>query len=274
MAEDLTTRASGARSASVLRERACRPHRQGIVGTSCCLVPDAPPPDRPDLAIYSQAEQFALGIPPSWDSPDILTNFWNPFRLMPESQVTIRNLSQTATAANAQVLFSIATFGIGQPRSLLGSQIVTLAPGQQRDLTFPFPQAVLKAPEQRIAVHVQILHPSDAKLINNAGSQLLADAYTSKVGRDFSVQFPVVNPTAGAQQISLTLLPNQLGAQVTPAAQIYGPLQQVMATLTLHVPANVHGTPQAPVRSDATIVGRDGSGALLDGLTYAVWIDD
>jgi len=28
------------------------------------------------------------------------------------------------------------------------------------------------------------------------------------------------------------------------------------------------------LRSDVTIIGRDGSGKLIDGLTYVVWVDD
>jgi hypothetical protein len=252
----------------------CEPRRQDSTASRCCFTPYGPPPDPPDLAIYSQSEQFALGIPPTWDSPDILTNFWNPFRLMPESTVTVRNLSPTVSAVNGQVLFSVATFGIGQPFSLLGTQIVTLAPGQQTNLTFPFPQSVLNAAEQRIAVHVRLVHPFDGKAINNEGSQLLADAYTSQSGRSFSVSFPIVNPRATAQQISLQVLPNQLSAVVTPGSQVFAPLQQFGASLQLQVPSGVHGTSASPVRLDATIVGRDGSGEILGGLTYVVWVDN
>ena len=256
------------------RGRACAPRRQRPTGTDCCLTPAGPPPDRPDLATYSQREQFALGNAPTWDSPDILSNYWNPFRLMPEISVTVRNLSPTATAVNGQVLVSVGTFGIGQPRTPLGAQLVTLAPGQQTTLLYPLPQAVINAAEQRIGVKVSVAHPYDAKEINNAGAQLLADVYTSAAGRNISVDFPVVNPLSAPQTLSLQVLPNLLGATVTPAAPSLGPSEQIMATLHMHVPAAMHGTGAAPVRADVTVVGRDGAGALIDGLTYVVWVDN
>ena len=103
---------------------------------------------------------------------------------------------------------------------------------------------------------------------------MLADAYTSQMGRSFSVQFPLRNPLAVQQQLSLVALANQVNAVVVPSGQIFGPLQQLVGTLSVHVPPNQHGTPAAPVRLDVTIVGRDASGKLLDGLTYVVWVDD
>ncbi|MEM8640035.1 MAG: hypothetical protein AAGG51_14645, partial [Cyanobacteria bacterium P01_G01_bin.54] len=43
------------------------------------------PPELPDLAIYSQEEMLEQGRNPSWDSPDIITNNWRPFRLFEEA---------------------------------------------------------------------------------------------------------------------------------------------------------------------------------------------
>ncbi len=252
----------------------CLPVRPSPRADACCLRPSGPPPDRPDLAIYSQQEQFQLGNQPTWESPDIVTNFTNPLKLMPESRVTVRNLSAKVTAVNAQVHFSIATFGVGHPATSIGIRMLTLGPGQQAVVTFPLPQAVLNATEQRIAAHVKLSHPHDGVAINNEGSQLVADAFTSKVGRSFVVQFPLVNPLATAQVISLSVLPNQLSAVVSPASAAFAPLQQMMVSLSLTVPAAVHGTPGASHRLDATVVGRDGAGLLLGGLTYAVFVDD
>lgn len=63
--------------ATLKREREpCRPQQDLDSRHSCCLIPYGAPPDRPDLATYSQEEQIAVGNPPTWDSPDILTNFW------------------------------------------------------------------------------------------------------------------------------------------------------------------------------------------------------
>jgi len=256
------------------REQSCVPRRMQSTDTACCFTPAGAPPDQPDLAIYSQEEQFTLGIAPSWDNPDILTSLSNPLRLLPESIVTVRNLSLTASAVNGQVLFSLSAFGIGQPRALLASQFVTLAPSQQISLSFPLPQAIVHAAEQRIAVSVRLVHPYDGNDLNNTGSQLIDEAFTSKLGRNFSLTFPVVNPSSAAQQISLVVLPNQLSASVSPSSYSLAPLEQIMATLQISVPGALHGTSAAALRSDVTIVGRDGSGKLVNGLTYLVWVDD
>ncbi|MBS0447624.1 MAG: hypothetical protein JSR59_16905 [Proteobacteria bacterium] len=262
-----------ARSDSVSRTW-CTPQHKGPDRQSCCVRVDGAPPDRPDLAIYSQDEQFDLGVAPTWDNPDILTNQWGPFRLLPEVSVTVRNLSSTASAVNADVALYISSFGIGVPRSLLSIQRINLAPQQQTTLLFPLNQAILDAAEQRIGTLVQITHPHDRKRINNLGSQYLADAYASVAGRTFTVSFPVMNPLASAQVISLGVLPNQLSAVVVPASQTLAPLEQIVATLALQIPAAVHGTPSAPTRLDATLVGRSADGSLLGGLTYVVFVDN
>lgn len=267
--------ASSGSSLSSIRARTsdCTPRRISHLGTTCCYRPQTPP-DRPDPAIYSQDEQFSLGNAPTWDSPDILTNYWNPFRLMPEAAVTVRNLSSSVSAVNTQVVVSTSAFGIGQPRNLMSAQIITLAPGQQSDLLFPFPQSLLQAVDQRICFHVTLVQPTDSRAINNMGSQAIADAYTSQAGRQIDCLFSVVNPTSAPQQISLSLLPNPLSAGVSPSAPVLAPLQQIMATLTVHVPTAVHGSSASPVRMDATVVGRDSSGKVLDGLTFVIWVDD
>lgn len=235
---------------------------------------DGPPPDRPDLAIYSQDEQFAAGTAPTWDNPDMLTNYWNPFRLLPEVSVTVRNLSATASAVNGQVAVAISTFGLGMPRVPLASQMVHLGPSQQTTLLFPLSQAILNAAEQRIGTYVTITHPHDSRAVNNAGAQLIADAFTSAAGRSFSVTFPVMNPLATAQQITLSMLANDLSAAVTPAVRAYAPLEQIMATLTVQVPGTIHGTPGAEQRRDVTIVSRGADGTVIGGLTYVIWIDN
>lgn len=250
----------------------CSPPR--IERRACCCVSIDSPPDRPDLAIYSQDEQLALGAVPTWDSPDLLTNYWSPFRLMPETGVTVRNLSPTAAAVNVQVSLYTSAFGIGAARSFMSSLIVNLAPLQSSTLLFPMTQALLNSAEQRIGVYVKITHPHDRRQINNAGAQLLADAYTTASGRNFSVTFPIMNPLATSQQITVAAFPNQLGATVTPSVRMFNPLEQVLATMTLHVPSALHGTPAAPVRQDVTVAGYGGDGRVIGGLTYVIWIDD
>jgi hypothetical protein len=240
----------------------------------CCVAVDGPPPDRPDLAIYSQDEQLANGAVPTWDSPDILTNYWSPFKLMPETSVTVRNLSPSANAVNVLVSLSTSAFGLGTARSFMSSQIVSLAPTQASTLLFPMTQALLNSADQRIGVYVTITHPHDRRAINNTGAQLLADAYTSSSGRNFGVTFPIVNPLSTPQQITVAAFPNALSANVTPNVRTFSPLEQVMATMTLIVPSTLHGTPTAPGRQDVTVVAYGGDGRLIGGLTYVIWIDD
>jgi hypothetical protein len=241
----------------------------------CCIAVSTPTIDRPDLATYSQLEQLAGGNAPTWDSPDIVTNYWNPFQLMPSSTVTVRNLSATAAASNVNVLFYTAPFGIGLPWQLLASQPqVALGPGQATTLSYPLPQSLLTAADQRLATYVRIIHPADTHLINNTGYQSIADAFTSVEGRSFAVTFPVCNPLATPQTLSLSVLPNMLGAVISPATYAFSPLEQIMATLAINVPAALHGTPAASVRQDATVVAYGADGGLIGGLTYVIWIDN
>jgi hypothetical protein len=234
---------------------------------------DGPPPDRPDLAIYSQDEQLALGVGPTWDNPDMVTNFWNPFKLLPETSVTVKNLSPKASAVNGQVSLYTSEFGLGMPQTLLSSKAVNLGPSQQAVLLFPLSQAVLGLADQRIGTYVRIDHPYDANPINNTGSQLIADAYTSAVGRALSVTFPVRNPLASPQQITLSALPNELSAGITPATRAFAPLEQIVATLAVQVPAAIQGSPGAEARRDVTIIARGAAGEVIGGLTYVIWID-
>ncbi|CAN7741154.1 hypothetical protein [Variovorax sp. LjRoot178] len=240
----------------------------------CCIAVDGPPPNRPDLAIYSQEEQFAMGAVPTWDNPDLLTNYWSPFKLMPETSVTVRNLSSTTAAVNVQVSLYTSAFGIGAARDLMSSLIVHLAPLHSSTLLFPMTQALLNSAEQRIGVYVKITHPHDRRQINNAGAQLLADAYTSASGRNFSVTFPITNPLSTPQEISVAAFPNMLGATITPDVRTFSPLEQVPATMMLHVPSTLHGTPAAPDRQEVTVVAYGGDGRIIGGLTYVIWIDD
>src|SRR5438876_17119 len=110
----------------------CKPQRKKPRFSCCVAIKN--PPERPDPASYSQEEQLALGQIPSWNSPDITTNDWSPFRLRQEAEVKIRNLSATASAANALVHFYVSQFGIGMARSLMSSMRVNLSPLQERTI--------------------------------------------------------------------------------------------------------------------------------------------
>jgi hypothetical protein len=232
------------------------------------------PIERPDLAIYSQDEVVAGGGAPSWDSPDILTNHWAPFRLMEEARVTVRNLSPTTSAANALVHFYTSPFGIGTRRQLRLTRMVSIAKASQVQLLFPLHQEVL-AGDPRTGVHIVIEHPTDEKPINNSGSQVHDGGYTSESGRSFDVDIPVLNDAGLTRQITLAVLPTDLLASVTPASRVFGPFEQVVATLHVEVPAFLVGTPAAEIHRAVTVIGRVGAaGPVLGGVTRLLRINN
>lgn len=250
----------------------CRPVRRDPPSRCGCLKLDDPP-KRPDPAIYSQAEQLSLGLAPTWNPDDITTNQQRPWKLLPESTVSVRNLSPDVSAVNALVHFFTSPFGIGTKRTLLSSHPVNLAPGGAETLVFPMSVALL-AGDPRIGAHVVIEHPHDLKPINNRGSQTVFSVFTTDVGRNLQFDFPVVNDSGAARQITLALLPNALGAAVSPAIHNFAPWEQIVARVTAHVPATVHGTPSTPVRNDITVIGWGAGGILIDGVTFVVRADD
>ncbi|MDB5986427.1 MAG: hypothetical protein JWR16_1480 [Nevskia sp.] len=252
----------------------CRPLRSVPQRGSCCahLGPDHPI-QRPDLAIYSQVEQIAGGIQPSWDSPDILSNSWGPFRLNPEAEVQVRNLSSIASAANALVNFSTAAFGIGFPRTLVATKKITLAPSQQVMLKFPLEQAILSG-DQRVGVFIDLEHPYDAKAINNHGEQVHEGAFTSESGRDFHWVVPLFNNSYASTAFVLQVIEDSLSATVSQSSITLAPFAGSHATLHIKVPGGVHGTPANPAYCSATLLAKHADGSLIGGATRLVRIDD
>jgi hypothetical protein len=226
------------------------------------------PPQRPDPATYSQLEQLQLGQVPNWDSPDILTNNRVPWKLLPDTQVTVRNLSPTVSAVGTQVTLLVSAFGIGMKRTPFSTQTLTLAPLQQTTLFYPLSQAIING-EQSIGVHVELYHPFDSLQINNHGAQVASGIDTVSAGRSPSLAFPVLNNSPGARTITLATLPNNLGAAVSPASYTFAPLQQINATLALDVPSTMHNTTEW-----VTVVGWSPDGSLIDGLTWVVSVNN
>lgn len=252
---------------------ACGQRGEAPKSESCCVDIRDTPIERPDLAIYSQEEQLAGSTDPSWDSPDIITNAWGPFRLLNEALVTVRNLSPTTGAVNALVHYSTSDFGIGTRPQLRLTQVVNLGPGQQTQLVFPLHQAVLTG-DPRTGVHIKIEHPHDAKAINNAGSQVHDGGYTSESGRSFDVQIPVLNDVPASRQIDLSILATDLVATLTPSTHVFAPFEQIVTTLHIDVPAFLVGTSASLIHRSVTILGRvAGTGELIGGVTRLLRID-
>lgn len=254
-----------------VEKQRCRPEKRRRK-LSCCFEPKEPP-DRPDPAIYSQEELLSQGSEPTWNSPDITTNSWGPWRLLEEMRVKVRNLSGTASAINVLVVLEVAPFGIGTPRTSIGGQFTNLAPNQETELRYPLPQSVLTG-DQRLATHVGIQHSADKYLGNNRGAQTIMGVFTSEAGRTLDFQFPVRNPLGTPQQITLSVLSNDLGASVTPTSHAFAPLEQIDVKLHLSVPGTIHGTPGSEVRREITVVGWGQDGRAIGGLTHIILIND
>lgn len=228
---------------------------------------------RPDIAIYSQLEEIAAGHIPRWDSPDIVTNDWGPFRLMDEARVTVRNLSADTPAVNALVHYSIAPFGIGTRSQLLQTRLVSLGPSSQVELVFPLDSVTLGG-DPRVGVHIALEHPHDPRTINNRGSQVHDGSYTTEVGRTHAISFPVLNDIGVARQILLSVLPTDILATVSPHSHDFAPFEQITATLTMAVPSFLVGTPGSPIARHVTVVGRLANGELVGGVTKLLRIDN
>jgi hypothetical protein len=268
---------AGAPTTAPVRRLAIRPCRCGRPPEprppKCrCLGVDDTPIDTPDLAIYSQAEQIANGALPAWDSPDIITNDWGPFRLRPEADVTIRNLSPTTSAANARVHFYTSPFGIGTRRQLRLTRVVSLGPGLQTTLLFPLSQELLGG-DPRVGVHIVIEHPTDSRSINNAGSQVHDGGYTTESGRQFTVGIPVLNDTGVSRQLQLSVLPTDLLATITPSVHAFAAFEQIVANLRIEVPAFLVGSPANEIARAVTVVAREAGGAVVGGATRLLRIN-
>ena len=98
--------------------------------------------------------------------------------------------------------------------------------------------------------------------------------HTSEFGRNFQVQFPVLNNSAAARQLTLSVLPNALVTAVSPGTHNFAPFEQIQATLSIEVPNALHGAPNAMIEKEVTVVGRAPDGSVIDGLTYIVRIDN
>ena len=251
----------------------CRPGRRPERPGCCLYLGKNDPVEYPDPGLYSQADQIALGNVPDWDNPDIVTNDWSPFRLMPESRITVHNYSSTVSAINTLVHFSISPFGIGMPRTLIASRLVSLAPASQAELLYPLPQAVLQG-DQRIGVYIRVEHPTDSNLRNNDGAQVHDGSYTTESGRSFSLAIPVYNDSNFVRQIQLSVMPTDVIATVTPASHVFAPHEQIIATLQVDVPGFLVGSASNIIERAVTVVGRAGTGELVGGATKLLRINN
>jgi hypothetical protein len=228
---------------------------------------------KPDLAIYSQLEIIQNNGIANWDSPDIITNDWRPFRLKPEAEVKVRNISPDVPAINAQVHYAISAFGIGTKVIPQLIKSVSIAPNSEVELTFPLAQTTLNG-DPRVGVHIRIEHPHDENLINNSGSQVHDGGYTSESGRNVKVHIPIYNDSGATRQINLSIMPTDLVTTLNSSSHIFAPNEQISVELTIEVPNFLHGTPSDYLNRAVTIIGRLPTGELVGGVTRLIRIDD
>ena len=191
---------------------------------------------------------------------------------MPESHVTVRNLSSSASAANVLVSVGFGPFGIGMPVTALSSKYVSLGPSAGVELLYPLTQAML-AGEQLVSVFVDIIHSADAEMENNHGEQSIIHGLTSEVGRTIDFSFPVRNAASFPQVMSFVTYANTVSFTVTPTSHSFAPLEQIIVQGKIKVAPGLHASPDWIYQS-ATMAALGNGGALLGGITYVVHIDD
>jgi hypothetical protein len=243
-----------------------RPDRHG-----CCVKSDTPV-QRPDPAIYAQLQLLSLGQDPSWNSPDITSNHWSPFRLKAEVGVVIRNLSTAASAVGVKANVAVSRFGIGYSRTPILSVTTNLAPSGEQSLVIPFPQWVMTG-EQRIGFHVTLEHSADLDASNNYGAQTHEGFYTSEAGRSIATTLPVRNPLATSQLIQVAVLGGtpDLTVSLTSPATAFAPFEERILPVNITVAASLAGGDG--VEREATILGQNQDGSVIDGVTYVLRID-
>lgn len=251
----------------------CGGNRGQPTSGKCQNITVNDPIQKPDLAIYSQLEELQNGNIPSWDSSDIITNNFIPFRLLEEAKVKVRNLSSTVPAINTSVHYYIAPFGIGTRKELKLTKIVNIPQASEVELTFPLDQITLGG-DPRVGVHIQIEHPFDPNLINNFGSQIIDGGYTTESGRNFSIQIPVFNDSNFSRQINLSIMPTDVISSVTPISYVFASYEQIITTLKIQIPGFLHGSSSSYIERAVTVVGRLSGGELIGGATRLIRIDD
>jgi hypothetical protein len=216
---------------------------------------------------------LSLGQIPTWNSPDILTHDIPTYTLMKEPELKVRNLSTTASAVNVLVHLSTAPFGVGTQKTAHSTRVINLAASQEITLLYPLSQALLSG-DPRLGFHFVLEHPHDRNLINSRGSQTILILKTSDVGRSFQEHFPVVNLSSAPRQLTLNVLPNEVGATVSPASRNFAPFEQFQAALNVQVPNSLHGSPSSSLTQEVTVIGRGPDGAVIDGVTFLVRINN
>jgi hypothetical protein len=244
--------------------------------TGCCIkVPKTIVLD-PDPEIYDPQLVFSTGGAPTFNSPDIDTvDIW-PVRPIPALTITVRNLSTKASAANARIDISSSPWGIGMPRTALGSVFVNLAragfPGDEETISYPTPPALIAGGV--FGIFVNVVHPFDSDPYNNAGEQTL-DGFQTSTGRSHTFVVPVRNPTGSTQTIDLSAGPAGVAPWTTivPSSLTLGAGAQQNVMVSISVPTSIPKSPPGTLISAGVDVLATIGGAYLGGVNIAILFD-
>jgi hypothetical protein len=244
--------------------------------SSCCLkVPQQIVHD-PDPATYDQQLVFSTGGAPTFNSPDLNTvDLW-PLRPIPVLTATVRNLSFEASANNTRIDLSWSAWGIGMPRTAIGSTFVNLAragyAGAETTLSWPTPPVVTAA--GRYGIFVSIVHPYDTDPYNNNGEQTM-DGFQTSTGRSKTFVVPVRNPTGSTQTIDLTTGPAQVApwTTVVPSTLTLAAGAQQNVMVHINVPTSVPPSPSGTLISAGVDVLATIGGVYLGGINIAILFD-
>lgn len=169
----------------------------------CCLHIDDPP-ERADPATYTQAVELAAGRTPTWDSPDVVTNdSVPPYSLIDELGATIRNESSEVSAMNVRVRASYSEWGIGLERTDIGIKEVSLAPQEEVNLDYPFPDALDESDFWSFFTTVEF--DTDDDRTNNFGGQAIKSVHVDEVGYEHTEHVPVGNRKSTSRQLSINV---------------------------------------------------------------------
>jgi hypothetical protein len=249
-----------------------RPRRR----TDCCVrIPQEIIHD-PDPSIYDQQFLFSRGGAPTFNSPDIQTVSLWPLAPIPNLTATIRNLSAEASANQTRVDVSWSTWGIGLPRTKIGTSFVDLArfgfAGSEQTLSWPLPPALETA--GLFGVLVTLIHPYDSDPHNNQGEQTL-DGFQTSTGRSKTFVVPVRNPSGVSQTISLSAGPPPLvpWVNIVPATLSLAAGAQQDVRVSIDVPPSIPPSPPGTLISASVDILATIGGSYLGGVSFAILFD-
>jgi hypothetical protein len=260
---------------SLLKERSLCDFRPRLRKSCCIRIPEEIIHD-PDPAIYDQELLFHSGSLPSFNSPDINTVHIWPIAPIDTLTATVRNLSAEASANQTRADISWSKWGIGMPRTMVGSLFIDLAragfPGSEATVTLPTPAAVIDS--ARYGIFVDIFHPYDTNNNNNHGEQTI-DGFQTSQGRNKSFVVPVRNPTGATQTINLIAGPPPIvpWVNIVPATFTLGAGAQNNVMVSIAVPGAIPPSPPGTLISATVDVLATIGGSYLGGVSLLILFD-